>query len=416
MNTDLGRALRDITGEAEHAVRAVDVPGVRSRVRRRRTQGVVARSGGALAAVAAVVVSVSLLGGGRAPAPADPVVPAPTTSASTATPSPTEMLAQPTTPVPGWVAGAAPCGAVADEVEVEDPRSELQGGLVIGTFDPVTAGFHADPAGDVLLDAVTPTVEVPGTGGVGTPDVTTTLVGADGTVAFWDDPARVRPQVEATDGNGGSSLSSLFDAVDCRTGRPLTGAYRAFAHDARGPETVELAPVVFGPGGSLPGDQFRELMPVCGEPAPALLLTGGVGADLTVTLGDGVTLDGVLAAGVHVPVTVTGNGPGRLRGRVPQAVRAVLVDDQGVVVTQAISSMAFLGRFDSAATFDVTAGDSFPADLYQWLSSCPMPNTWGSTAPGAYDLYVYDVILAEDAAGVAKPRTAVGGPFPITLR
>lgn len=414
MSRDLGRALHDITDHAGRAAGALDVERLRARSRRRRTRTVTARSVGALAAVGAVVATATLAGGRSAPLPADLPVPGPTVTASPEA-SPSTPAPQPTTPVAGWVPGGAPCGVLFRAQTTDSPEIEVQGGVVVGTLDRATAGFRADPAGSQVFVDVLTTSEVPGLpAGDGLSRLTTMLVAPDDTVVFWDDPARELPQAEATDGSGASSMYGLYDAVDCRTGRPLTGTYRAFASDAGGPEMVELAPVTFGPDATAPVEGLDELLPVCGEPAPPGLLAGTVAADFTVSLDPGVALDRVRAAGLHVPVTVTATGPDRLSGRVPQSLRAVLVDADGVVVTHAVDPMQ--RRFDSGATFDTGPGESFPAELFQWFSSCPAPDAAGDTPPGSYDLVVYDVLVADDSTGKAAPRVAVGGPFPITLR
>ena len=65
MSMDFRHALDEIAAQAQGAVGAVDVDGLRARVRRRRTQGVVVRSVGGLAAVGVLAASVALLGGGE---------------------------------------------------------------------------------------------------------------------------------------------------------------------------------------------------------------------------------------------------------------------------------------------------------------------------------------------------------------
>jgi hypothetical protein len=297
---------------------------------------------------------------------------------------------------------------------VDDPVLEVQGGVTIGTVDLVTAGFIPDPAGATLLIGVMTTTDVPGfAAGDGISELTTVLVGADGTVAFWDDPLRVRPQVEATDGSNFSTSSWLYDAVDCRTGRPLTGTYRVFATDAGGPELVELAPLTFGPDGTRPPTVIDDPLMTCGEPAPDELTAGPDAADFSVTLDPGVDLEDVNDAGLHAPVTVTATGTSRLTGRVPQSLRAVLVDDQGIVVT--MGEVGGFGRFDSGATFDTGVSESFSAEVFQWFSTCLFSGNSGYVAPGTYDLYVDDRVMADDGSGTPTPRTIVGGPFRITL-
>jgi hypothetical protein len=125
--------------------------------------------------------------------------------------------------------------------EYDAPRIEVAGSVIVGTLDPATAQFSVDPAGGTLRLDVTTTAEADD----GPAQLTTMLVDADGTVAFWSDPARQLPQVEPDDDVRTAPTGTLYDAVDCRTGLPLTGTYQAFVHDAGGPETVELAPVTF---------------------------------------------------------------------------------------------------------------------------------------------------------------------------
>lgn len=402
MSTDVRNALDEIAAQAQGAVRAVDLDRLRSRVRRRRTQGAVVRSVGGLAVVGVVAASLTLLGDGPVPAPAEVPV-------ATATPTPsTTPSAGPTTALPGWVPGGAPCGSVFALEPVDHPELEVQGSVMIGTLDRQTAMFGPDPAGSGVYLNVFTTSEVPGqpAGGDGTSDLTTVLVDDEGTVAFWSDPARLTPRVESADGQG-SSVSNLYDAVDCRTGRPLVGTYRVFAHEANGPETVELAPVTFGPNGTRPPNPFLDVLPVCGQPVPDVV------RDFTVALDPAVVLDDVDDAGLHLPVTVTSADPGRLRGRVPQSLHAVLVDADGIVVTEAFDRL--VGRHDSGAAFDVRTGGSFPAEVFTWFRPCG-PTPTGTVGSGAYDLYVYDVFLADDGSGVPTPRTAAGGPFPLTVR
>lgn len=408
MSMDFGRALDEITVAAQGAVRPVQVDGIRARVRRRRTQGVALRSVGGVAVVGAVVASLSLLGGGPGQDAIAPVGIATVTTVPSPTPTPTPT-AEPATPLPGWVAGGAPCSAPFELEPVDAPTLEVQGAVVIGQLDRTTAMFAPDPAGTTLFLDVLTTTDVPGlAAGDGLARLTTVLVDEHGTVAFWSDPAREIPQFDAADDSHISSMSGMYDAVDCRTGRPLTGTYRVFAHDEGGPETVELAPVTFGPDGTHLPQDFGDSLPVCGQPPP------DVPADLTVSIDPGVELDDVNPGGLHAPVTVTATGPGRLAGRVPQSLHAVLVDEQGRVATRPHDPMS--RRYDSGATFDVGAGESFPAEVFQWFAGCgPADGTRGALE-GSYDLYVYDVVLAGDGSGDPSPRVLLGGPFPVTLR
>ncbi|WP_024285907.1 hypothetical protein [Cellulomonas sp. KRMCY2] len=403
MSMDFGQALRDITAGAADATRPVDVDRARSKVRRRRTQAVVFRSAGGLAALGAVVTAVALVGG-HAPADVSPVAPV-----VTATPAPTGSS----------TSDGTLCGTVYALDETDAPDIEVQGAVVVGTLDPETAGFEwGNNVGSTLLVNVVTTSDVPGGefDGGDRSGVTTMLVGPDGTVAFWTDPAN-QLQVEATDGSGGISPDGLFDAVDCRTGRPLTGTYRAYATTTTdgtdGGETLELAPVSFEPGSGQMAGQWPDLVPACGRPAPADLLAGDVDADFDVTLDPGIDLDDV-ERGLHVDVTVTATGPGRLTGLVPQTLHAMLVDRDGMVVSRLYDPTR--EEFDSGATFDVGQGESFSAEVYQWFASCPDADRYGNVRGGTYDLYVYAVILASAGPDLSPaPRVAIGGPFPITL-
>ncbi len=407
---DFGRALQDIAADAERVVRSVEIGAVTARVRRRRAQGVVLRSVGGLAVVGGLVAGAGLVAEHATPPPPAAVQ---VTEIPTPTPTPSPDPA-PTTAVDGWVVGAAPCGTTDVPTPQDSPYLSLRGGLIIGDLDPATAMLDADPAGADLLDLVEAGPETPGTpagaDGDGASHLMTVLVDESGTIAFWSDPARQLPQLRATDGSGVLSTYGYYPAVDCRTGRPLAGTYRAFASDPSAAETIELAPLTFGPDGTRPLSWNRGTLPTCGEPAPAALLAGGAGADFTVTLDPGFAPDEARSAGIHVPVTVTANGPGRLRGQVPQELSAVLVDDAGVVV----SENQMMGDFPSAATFDVGAGESFGTSLFSWFDMCDHldPNT-GWAARGSYDLYVYDTF---PAASGSTTLTAVGGPYRITVR
>ncbi|WP_315092907.1 hypothetical protein [uncultured Cellulomonas sp.] len=402
MSMDFGRALDDIAAQAQGALRPVEVGGVQARIQRRRTQGVVVRSVGGVAVVGAVVASLTLPGGRPVTVPAE--VPFAT---ATVAPSPSPTV-EPLGAVAGWAAGGAPCGAAFALDLVDDPVIEVQGGVTVGTLDRATAAYAPDRAGSTMRLDVWTTADVPGEpAGDGLARLTTMLVDEDGTVVFWSDPSRQIPPAGATDMSGRTSVYGLFDAVDCRTGRPLAGTYRVYAHDEGGPETVELAPVTFGGDGTRPAVDFLDRLPVCGQPVPA------VDPDFTVTV-DPAALEGARDGGLHAPVTLTATGSDRLQGRVPQSLHAVLVDEQGLVVTQAED--ALLGRFDSGATFDVGGGESFGAEVFQWFVQCSRTSETGWAEPGTYDVYVYDVLLADDGSGTPSPRTAVGGPFPITLR
>lgn len=403
MSMDFGEALREITADAADVTRPVDVERAQARMRRRRTQGAVLSSVGAAVGVVVLVMAVVLVGS-RVATDVAPVVPVVTDS-----PTPTASPA----------ADGALCGTPFALEETDDPDIEVQGAVRVGTLDRETASFEWDitPA-DTLYVSVGTTPDVPDGpwDDLHLSDVTTMLVGPDGTVAFWTDPAK-QLHVEATDGSGGVAVDGLYEAVDCRTGRALTGTYRAYATTAldgtEGGEMVELAPVSFEAGSGQMAGQWDDRVPACGRPAPAELLTGEVEADFDVTLDPGVLED--VRKGLHADVTVTATGPDRLTGRVPQAFHAILVDRSGTVVSRPYDPTR--EEFDSAATFGVGQGESFPAEVYQWFASCPDETRYGNVRAGKYDLYVYTVILASSGPGTSTaPRVAVGGPFPVTLR
>lgn len=323
------------------------------------------------------------------------------------------------TPTTSSRSGGTPCGTAFALEETDSPDIEVQGAVVAGTLDPETAAFEWGTPGPTLYVNVGTTSEVPEgpSDGLDRSGVTTMLVGPDGTVAFWTDPER-QLQVEATDGSEAMAVDGLYDAVDCRTGRPLTGTYRAYATTTTdgtgGGETLELAPVSFELGSGQMAGQWPDRVPACGRPAPADLLAGEVDADFDVTLDPGVDLEDV-RRGLHVDVTVTATGTDRLTGRVPQALHALLVDRDGMVVSRLYDPTR--EEFDSGATFDVSQGESFSAEVYQWFSSCPDPDRYENVRAGTYDLYVYTVILASTGPDRSPgPRVAVGGPFPITLQ
>ncbi len=401
MTEDLGKALRDLTAQAAVAARPVDVDRTRSRLRRRRARGVVVRSTGALVAVGAVVAAVVLVGGRWVhDGSVTPVQPATPTSDSARL-------------------GTDPCGVAFAPAGTDDPDVEVQGAVLVGVLAP-DGGFETSGAGDTLLVEVGAGPDVP-TGPLDTVDrsgVTTVLVGPDGTVAFWTDPDRQEPMGWV---DGVSAVpDGVYPAVDCRTGDPLTGTYRAYAtttasgHD----ETVELAPVALELGGGQLAGYWPSLVPVCGRPAPAELLAGEVDADLDVALDPGADLTDV-PGGIHLDVTLTATGTNasRLVGRLPQGLHAVLVDSDGTVVSQVYDPTR--QDYDSGTSFDVGAGGSFSGEVYQWFASCPDAgtSTYGDVAGGEYDLYVYSVVLAStDPSTSPAPRIVVGGPYPVTLR
>lgn len=193
--------------------------------RRLAARGAAAATATLLVVAAAVVVATSA-GAWRTTTPVVPV----------GSPS---LTASPTPTVTGWVPGAAPCGEVPTVTVTGDPDVPIDGAVTLGRVDPASAGWIGDPRGSVLLVDATVTGVVPG---AVDGSVVVRLVDESGTVAFWNDPARRRPQVQATENSHFSSLYSLWDAVDCRTGLPLEGSYRVLA--TAGDLTVELAPMV----------------------------------------------------------------------------------------------------------------------------------------------------------------------------
>ena len=377
---------------------SVVIPGAR----RRRTFTLAAAVAGSLAVVFGGWAGVSAL-----PTLSEGVAPA-----SEQTPTPTTTSSS----------DGTPCGTAFALEETDSPDIEIMGAVDVGTLDPETGSFEVGGGtgpGSTLWVEVGTTSDVP----EGPWDdyhrssVTTMLVDPDGTVAFWTDPER-QLQGEATDGSGATWQDGLYDAVDCRTGRPLTGTYRAYATTTTdgtgGGETLELAPVSFELGAFQLAGQWPDRVPACGQPAPADLLAGEVDADFDVTLDPGVDLEDV-RRGLHVDVTVTATGTDQLTGRVPQALHALLVDRDGMVVSRLYDPTR--DEFDSGATFDVSQGESFSAEVYQWFSSCPDPDRYENVRAGTYDLYVYTVILASTCPDCGPaPRVAVGGPFPITLQ
>ena len=249
------------------------------------------------------------------------------TPTPSATPTPTPEA---TTPLPGWVASGAPCGAAYALERGGRPSDRGAGRRHHRHPRPPDGGAsHPTPRGPPCSSTSSGrrASRVTAVDLSGPSQLTTMLVDDSGTVAFWSEESRMLPQFQAADGLG-ASMYSMWDAVDCRTGRPLVGTYRVFAHQAAGPETVELAPVTFGPDGTRPPDPFLDRLPVCGQPLP------DVAPDFTVALDPGVVAGPRQPGGLHAPVTVTRTGAGRLQGRVPQSMHAVLVHD-GVVVSQA---------------------------------------------------------------------------------
>ncbi len=177
---------------------------------------------------------------------------------------------------------------------------------------------------------------------------------------------------------------------------------------------VQLAAVSFALGAAPQAGQWPDLVPTCGRPAPDDLIAGRFAADFDVTLHPDTRLDDV-RGGLRARATVTAARDGRLVGIVPQTLHAVLVDQDGTVVSQVYDPTR--QDYDSGATFDLGEGESFSAEVYQWFASCPDSGRYESVASGSYDLYVYSVILASDGPGGSpSPRIAVGGPYTVTLQ
>lgn len=418
MSEQFERALEDIAGAAQRAAGQVPVETARSRVRRRRAWRAAATSTAAVAGVGAVAVAATAVVGGVGGAPQQGIA---------ADPAPQESVSP--TAAPGWVPGAAPCGEPLPVTPVESDRADVMGAIEVGIADGTA--FTADPAGTWLRDDVFVMTQRPGEAGhQGVLTTTLYLVDETGAVAFTHartphqagDPG---PRQEQTPEQVQADLAvaRLHEALDCRTGQPLTGTYRvvvsARSVDTQGYEEVaedlevqELAPVTFGPGGTAARPAYDDLVPSCGEQVPAELLAGTTDPAFTVD----VDLSGVAVrgAGVHVPATVTraDDGAGPLRGTVPQVLRAVLVDADGVVVSD-----TGMVPYDSATTFQVDAGDSFASEIYTWFGCATTDDGPAATfeaPPGTYDLYVYDQLPAAGPDGTVGPRLAVGGPFRVS--
>jgi hypothetical protein len=414
MTEDLRASLEQIALGAARALPPVEVPTLRRRLRRRRA---VRRTVGVTAAlVAATSVGAAAVALGALPGPG-PVAPAEPTVQASPSPSPSATAVpepRPTTPVAGWVPGGAPCGTTDVPALRESATVEVQGAVTAGDLDPTSAMFQPAAGGADLYVDVATTTEVPGQpAGDGTSHLQLLLLDETGTVAFWNDPARQLPQIQAADGSGVFSLFGLYDAVDCRTGQPLDGTYRVIASDAD--ETVELAPVALGSAAGSDGASTRSRVewsgtPPCGEPLPPATAELVADPDLVVALDPGVRLDDVPRAGLHAGATVTSAG-GHLAGRVPQALRAFLVDTTGTVVSDVRTISAATGA-DTGTTFGVGAGGSFTAEVFQWFNGCSGAGPLGA---GTYDLYVLDQVVATDDSGRSAPRTVAGGPFEVTL-
>lgn len=413
MTDDLRASLEQIATGAARALPPVEVHTVRRRVRRLRAARRSAGAAAVLVVVTAVAAGAVTLGGTPGPAeiaPADPTVTTEPSASPAAVPSP-----QPTTSVAGWQPWGEPCGAIPSVELRESATLEVQGAIVPGFLDRSTASFDPAADGDVLFVDVETTSETPGLAAVGGTGTQVLLLDGSGAVVLWNDGPQAIPQIDATDGSGRSSLSWLFESRDCRTGRPLDGTYRVIATD--GDETVELAPLHLGSAAG-PADEIVgvgwNLQPTCGAVLAdeALVQEALADPDLRATFGPEVALDDVRVAGLHAPVTLTA-GTGPLHGRVPQGLRAFLVDAAGTVVSETQLPEA-AGGATLATPFDVVTGGSFGSEVYQWFQQCATPGTAPLLA-GTYDLYVLDGVLATDATGTLAERTIAGGPFPITL-
>lgn len=425
MRIDLERALADIAHAAGREAGAVPVDRVLTRLRRRRAARTTVASAVGVAAAGSMAVGANALLVG----PPAPEAPAPQAPAPTGTPAPS-TAAPPTpepAPVAGWVAGGAPCGSAFTLEPVDGPRVELLGQVLHG--GPDDNGAFTPGLGETwaLLDVST-YPEVPGEAldveGAPVTNQHTFLVDESGTVALWDEPSDA-PPIPLKDGTG-TNLAGVRDAVDCRTGRPLAGEYRAIAVHGPGElpwvdgdpgadaEVTELAPVVFGTGAPqhepwvVPagapscGEQVADVLARIGEPA--------LRADL-----DPATVARTSEAGVAAPVTLTAPR-GDVVADAPLRVRAFLVDDEGTVVTSVPRE-----SYASAGTVD-TARGPFATELWQWWEGCDRftgdsrtvvgdPLTVGTT----YDLYVWEVLDVRTPDGGTRPGTVLGGPYPTTL-
>ncbi|WP_217615238.1 hypothetical protein [Cellulomonas sp. GbtcB1] len=395
MSMDFGRALRDLTTEAERVAHPVDVRRIQTRMHRRRARRVTLQCIGGVAVIGAVGTGVGLLADGL---PED------------------HRPALPSTPAPR----VPTCGeefvlSAADHVDFT-----VHGSVAVGVVDERNGSFQGTSTGDALYVDVFVEPDGP-SGPLGAPDrsaVTTVLVDSGGTVAFRSDQAQ-QLEFEATDGSGATAVDGLYDAADCRTDAPLDGTYRTYAvgTDPRTgrSDVVQLAPVSFELGAGQQAGQWPSLVPTCGRAAPDDLIAGRVTADFDVALESSAGLDD-LRGGLSARATVTATTPeGRLVGTVPQTLHAVLVDHDGTVVSQVYDPTR--QDYDSGATFDVGAGESFPAEVYQWFASCPDSGSYETVPSGSYTMYVYSVILASDGPGASpSPKIAVGGPYAVTLQ
>ncbi len=372
-----------------------------------RSRGIVqsngtARTAAASAAMVFTALAVSSCGVWSATAPIEPTPTAAVTSET--------VLA-------GWAPGAAPCGEQAGTA-TDSPDYTVDGEVEVGTIDRTTAQLTPDPTGSTVWAFASVLPQGHGSSANLTYDQVL-IVADDGTVVFWNDPARAEPGFTATrDSHFTMPSGILFDAVDCRTGRSLVGTFHVLVRN--GPEATWLTPITFG-------DSTAVTQPAapatCGQPVSPEVLAAVRSPDLAVGLDPALALDALPRDGVRstVSLTVTGTGPagpagaadaGSWLGLTPLAVHAFLVDGSGTVVT--VDTPHVGGTYDAAKTFELTTGDSVPAPLDQAFSTCPAD---GSAAPAAgdYDLYVYDTVIAGNSLTTDVPLLIGGGPYRVTL-
>ena len=426
MRIDLERALSDIAHTGQVAASPVPVPRVLQRMHRRRALRSVALSAGGPAAATAVPLGGALVFGN--PVTEEPPAPPATEAAPAPSPSPSETALD-TSPVPGWVPGPAPCGEQYAVVPTDSLMLGIEGGVVPGEHSTVTAMFSPGGAETTVNVDVMTTAHTPGQAVEGELTMVVRLLDEAGTVAlFWPPHDRVPgPGPEATDGSGRTAVTTLADAVDCRTGQPLRGTYRVVAESSvvgtaeiPGPavpevEITELAPVTFGAPARTGGPPA---LPRCGEPADPALLDGTLVRDFEVTI-DGKDPQAALSLGIgqlfRFPLTVTrtdADDAATLSGYVPQALRAALVDSTGTVV-----SAPLWPTYPTGQVFDVAPGDTFASGVEDLDGGCVLGDgrTFGPRPGGIYDLYLYDTVEVTAADGTRSARLAVGGPYAVTF-
>ncbi|MBO1753051.1 hypothetical protein J4G33_14660 [Actinotalea sp. BY-33] len=419
MRIDLERALEEVAARGRAQARPVPTDGLLRRVHRRRATRTVTSSVAGVGAVGLLAVGgIGLLSPAPVAPPATqaPVAPSPEPSASEEPVASTEVL-------PGWEPGAAPCGVRFELEPVDSPGLELLGGVTVGALAEEDGLYRVGVGEELLHPAVTAYPETPGEPGGALASLHTYLVDEAGTIALWDPPTEELGS-EATNGSGAFNIAGLRDAVDCRTGQPLLGTYRAFSvaspgtglpdQDEPGIEIVELEPVTFGADAG-PADPHRTVsaLPRCGDDASSALEAVG-DPDFRAELDVGLLVDPVSVAGVHLPVTLrrtdTLDGV-PLTGYAPQSVRAILVDDEGRVRT------TMEPAYRSAEPLHTAPGDAVQTSLYQWFTCLGGPEAAGlAPQPGeVMDLYVYDQVRATAVYGTRVTATVLGGPYPVTL-